>query len=70
MDMTIGKLGLTDTEENQLVKFMETLTDGYTTPYPDINTYTGVCQTGGNASTQGNSTIISADKVKELMNDK
>jgi cytochrome c peroxidase len=70
MDMTIGKLGLTDTEENQMVKFLETLTDGYTSPYPDINTYTGVCQTGGNASTQGNSTIISADAIKALMRER
>jgi cytochrome c peroxidase len=69
-DMTIGKLGLTDTEENQVVKFLQTLTDGFTTPYPDINTYTGVCQTGGNASTQGNSTIISADKIKALMRER
>jgi cytochrome c peroxidase len=37
---------------------MQTLTDGFTTPYPDINTYTGACMSGGNASTQGNSTII------------
>jgi cytochrome c peroxidase len=63
-DMTIGKLGLTDTEENQIVKFLETLTDGFTTPYPDINTYTGICMTGGNASTQGNSTIISASSIR------
>ena len=26
---TVGKLGLTDTEENQLVSFMQTLSDGY-----------------------------------------
>lgn len=26
---TVGELGLTDTEENQLVSFMQTLTDGY-----------------------------------------
>jgi hypothetical protein len=42
-DMTIGMLNLTDQEENQIVKFLETLNDGYTTPFPDINTYTGVC---------------------------
>ena len=70
LDMTIGKLGLTDTEENQIVKFLETLTDGFTTPYPDINTYTGVCKTGGNASTQGNSTIISAVAIRALMREK
>jgi cytochrome c peroxidase len=66
LDMTVGKLGLTDTEENQIVAFLQTLTDGYTTPYPDINTYTGQCMTGGNASTQGNSTLISAEAAKAL----
>jgi cytochrome c peroxidase len=65
-DMTFGNLGLTDKEENQIVKFMETLNDGFTTPYPDINTYTGACMTGGNASTQGNSSIIPADRFRRL----
>jgi cytochrome c peroxidase len=60
LDMTLGKLGLTDVEENQIVKFLETLSDGFTRPYPDIDTFTGVCMTGGNASTQGNSLIIPA----------
>ncbi len=63
-DMTVGNLGLTDTEENQIVTFMKTLTDGFTTPYPDINTYTGTCMTGGNASTQGNNTIRSAEELR------
>jgi cytochrome c peroxidase len=58
VDMTTGMLGLTDTEEDQVVAFLMTLTDGYTTPYPDINTYTGTCMTGGTAATQGNSTLI------------
>src|SRR6267143_1124394 len=58
IDMTIGKLGLTDTEENQIVAFLQTLTDGFTRPYPDINTYTGVCKTGGMAATQGNEFLI------------
>jgi cytochrome c peroxidase len=58
IDMTVGNLGLTDTEENQIVAFLLTLNDGFTTPYPDINTYTGACMTGGNASTQGNETLI------------
>jgi cytochrome c peroxidase len=40
-DMTIGKLGLTAHEEDQLVAFLQTLTDGFTTPFPDANTYTG-----------------------------
>ena len=54
IDMTIGNLGLTDQEENQIVAFLQTLSDGFTTPYPDINTFTGTCMTGGSASTQGN----------------
>ena len=58
LDMTIGKLGLTATEENQIVAFLQTLSDGFTRPYPDINTYTGVCMTGGTAATQGNETLI------------
>jgi cytochrome c peroxidase len=57
-DMTVGNLMLTDQEEDQIVAFLQTLTDGYTTPYPDINTYTGACMTGGNASTQGNEFLI------------
>jgi cytochrome c peroxidase len=59
-DMTVGDLHLTDQEENQIVKFLQTLSDGFTTPYPDINTFQGACMSGGNAATQGNSTIISA----------
>jgi cytochrome c peroxidase len=58
LDMTIGKLFLSDTEENQIVAFLQTLSDGFTRPYPDINTYTGVCMTGGTAATQGNNTLI------------
>jgi cytochrome c peroxidase len=58
MDMTIGKLGLTDHEEDQIVAFMQTLTDGYTRPYPDRDTFTGRCMTGGSASTQGNEFLI------------
>lgn len=42
-DMTIGNLGLTDAEEDQLVAFLQTLTDGYTRPYTDFNTFTGKC---------------------------
>jgi len=40
IDMTTGNLGLTDQEENQIVTFLKTLTDGFTTPYPDINMFT------------------------------
>ena len=58
LDMTVGKLFLTDTEENQIVTFLLTLTDGFNTPYPDSNTFTGMCMTGGTAATQGNETLI------------
>jgi len=58
IDMTTGDLHLTDQEEDQIVAFLETLTDGYTTPYPNSDTFTGVCMRGGSASTQGNSTLI------------
>jgi len=43
MTMSVGKLGLTDQEENQIVAFMQTLTDGFTTPYPDSDKFTGAC---------------------------
>jgi cytochrome c peroxidase len=65
IDMTTGMLGLTDAEENQIVAFLETLTDGYTTPYPDIGTFTGTCSVCNSAtnpncspSTQGNGSLI------------
>jgi cytochrome c peroxidase len=50
-DMTIGKLGLTDAEENQIVAFLKTLTDGFTMPYTDANTFTGA----GSAQPSGSS---------------
>src|SRR6202140_1983981 len=62
-----GALGLTDTEENQIVAFLQTLTDGYNpanpsvSTYKNIDTFTGQCSTtlpGQTASTQGNETII------------
>jgi cytochrome c peroxidase len=58
IDMTVGKLGLSDQEENQIVAFLETLTDGFTTKYANIDTYTGACMSGGSASTQGNASLI------------
>jgi cytochrome c peroxidase len=58
VDMTIGNLRLTDREEDQIVAFLQTLTDGYTTPYPDGNIFTGTCLYGGSASTQGNEFLI------------
>ena len=60
IDMTTGALGLTDTEENQVVAFLQTLTDGFTTPYKNNDTFTGQCATtapGVTASTQGNETL-------------
>ncbi len=42
-DMTIGSLGLSDVEEDQIVAFLTTLTDGYTRPYTDFNSFTGTC---------------------------
>ena len=58
LDCTTGNLGLTDQEENQIVAFLQTLTDGFTTPYPDSDTFTGTCATGGTAATQGNESLI------------
>ena len=58
LDCTTGDLGLTDQEENQIVAFLQTLTDGFTTPYPDRDTFTGTCMTGGSAATQGNELLI------------
>jgi len=60
ISMTTGNLGLTDQEENQIVAFLETLTDGYKTPYPDRNTFTGQSMTSGSAATQGNASIVPA----------
>jgi cytochrome c peroxidase len=45
IDMTTGKLGLTDHEEDQIVAFLQTLTDGFTRPYPNSDTFTGTCMT-------------------------
>ena len=65
LDTTTGMLGLTDTEENQIVAFLETLTDGFTAPYPNADTFTGACMTCNPAtdpncspSRQGNGELI------------
>jgi cytochrome c peroxidase len=65
LDTTTGMLGLTDTEENQIVAFLETLTDGFTRPYPNRDTFTGSCMTCDPAtdpncspSRQGNGELI------------
>jgi cytochrome c peroxidase len=66
IDMTSGALGLTDTEENQIVVFLQTLTDGFdpfhptVSTYKNIDTFTGHCPIappGVTASNQGNETI-------------
>jgi cytochrome c peroxidase len=64
IDMTVGMLGLTPQEEDLIVVFLQTLTDGFNpanpsvSTYPDINTFTGQCMTGGTAATQGNGFLI------------
>ncbi len=58
IDMTTGNLGLTDTEEDQIVAFLQTLTDGFTRAYPNSDVYAGRCMTGGSAKTQGNELLI------------
>ena len=65
LDTTTGMLGLTDNEEDQIVAFLETLSDGYTAPYPNSDTFTGSCMTCNPAtdpncspSRQGNGELI------------
>src|SRR6201998_4640318 len=65
LDTTTGMLGLTDEEENQIVAFRETLTDGYTPPYPNSAFFSGSCMTCNPAtdpncspSRQGNGELI------------
>ena len=67
--MTTGNLQLTDQEENLIVTFLETLTDGFdpnnptVSAYKNIDTFTGSlaggqCKIGGDPRTQGNETLI------------
>jgi cytochrome c peroxidase len=58
IDMTTGNLHLTDKEEDQIVAFLQMLTDGFTTPYPNRDTFTGACMKGGSAKTQGNEFLL------------
>jgi len=58
IDMTSGNLGLTDEEENEIVAFLQILSDGFTRPYPNSDTFTGACMRGGSAATQGNELLI------------
>jgi cytochrome c peroxidase len=46
VDTTTGNLGLTDAEENQIVAFLRTLTDGYTQAYTDAKSFTGTAVAG------------------------
>ena len=63
IDMTTGDLGLTDQEENQIVAFLKTLTDGFTRPYPNGDTFTGQCMSGGSNKTQGNEFLLATPKL-------
>src|SRR6202140_4495756 len=63
IDMTSGNLGLTDKEEDQIVAFLQALTDGYTRPYPNRDTFTGTCMTSGSVKTQGNDFLIPTPKL-------
>jgi cytochrome c peroxidase len=65
LDTTTGMLGLTDREEDQIVAFLETLTDGFTATYPNSDTFTGSCMTcdpnrdpNCSPSRQGNGELI------------
>ena len=58
IDMTSGNLGLTEKEENDIVAFLQTLSDGFTRPYLNSDTFTGTCMRGGSAATQGNELLI------------
>jgi hypothetical protein len=48
MSAKLGNLKLTNKEEDQIVAFLKTLTDGYTRTYADANTYTGSCPKSAN----------------------
>jgi cytochrome c peroxidase len=65
LDTTTGMLGLTDQEENQIVAFLQTLSDGFTAPFPNSDTFTGSCMMCNPAkdpncspSRQGNGDLI------------
>jgi cytochrome c peroxidase len=72
IDMTTGKLGLSEKEEDQIVAFLQALTDGFVRPYPDINTFTGTCMTcdpkldpNCSPSRQGNGVLIPTPDLKK-----
>ena len=64
LDTTTGMLGLSDKQEDQIVAFLLTLTDGFTAPYPNSDTFTGTCMTCNpsdancSPSRQGNGSLI------------
>jgi cytochrome c peroxidase len=75
IDMTTGNLQLTDQEENLIVIFLQTLTDGFdpanptVSTYKNIDTFTGKCTIAGagvTASTQGNETLIPTWSLTEF----
>jgi len=65
IDMTLGNLGLTDHEEDLIVTFLQTLTDGFTTPYPYSDAVTDTCELGGSAAIQGNESLISTPPLPQ-----
>jgi cytochrome c peroxidase len=75
IDLTTGALGLTDLEEDQIVAFLQTLTDGFNpsnpavSTYKNIDTFTGTCsvtQPGETAFNQGDETLIRTWSLKEF----
>jgi hypothetical protein len=52
------RVSLTDEEENDIVAFLQTLSDGFTRLYLNSDTFTGACMRGGSAATQGNELLI------------
>jgi cytochrome c peroxidase len=45
IDMTIGKLGLTEHEEDLIVTFLQTLTDGFDPLHPTVSSYPDIIET-------------------------
>jgi len=63
IDMTVGNLGLTDQEENLIVTFLQTLTDGFTTPYPTAIPFTGTCPDRWFGSDPSNNFLIATPSL-------
>ena len=63
----VGNLGLTDSEENDLVAFMKTLTDGYGKSYPvalPVGTTGNIGPVGANTALMAKSTMIRSKKPR------